>query len=102
MNKIITLAAIAAFTLGACAAGPTHTKNDASGAITAAEHENSRAKKKNYEWRDTGKIIKKAKAALKKGDFDGAVKLANKAKKQATSALAQYEDQKNAADMHLK
>jgi len=100
MKKIITLAAIAAFTLAACASGPTHSKNDAAGAIAAAEHETSRAKKKSYMWRDTGKIIKKAKAALKKGDFDGAVKLANKAKKQSTMALAQYEDQKDAASKH--
>lgn len=102
MKKIITLAAIAAFTLGACAAGPTHTKNDAAGAITAAEHETNRAKKKNYEWRDTGKLIKKAKEAMKKGDFDKAVKLANEAKMQSTLALQQYEDQKDAADKHLK
>lgn len=100
MKKIVTLAAIAAFTLAACASGPVHTKNDAAGAIGAAEHETSRAKKKNYEWRDTGKIIKKAKAAMKKGEFDTAVKLANKAKKQSTMALMQYEDQKDAASKH--
>ena len=100
MKKIITLAAIAAFTLGACASGPVHTTNDASGAIAAAEHETKRAKKKNYMWGDSGTIIKKAKKAMKKGDFDNAVKLANKAKKQSTMALQQYEDQKDAASKH--
>ena len=100
MKKIITLAAIAAFTLAACATGPTHSKNDAAGAISAAEHETSRDKKKSYEWRDTGKLIKKAKKAMKAGKFDEAVKLANKAKKQSTMALAQYEDQKDAARKH--
>ena len=94
MKKLI-IAAAAAILMTACASGPTHTKNDATGAIGAAEHQTKRAKKKNYEWRDTGKLIKKAKAALKKGDFDSAVKLANKAKKQSTNALAQYNDQKN-------
>ena len=47
-------------------------------------------------------IIKKAKKAMKKGDFDKAVKLANQAKKQSSDALAQYADQKDAANMHLK
>ena len=102
MKKIITMAAVAAFTLAACASGPVHSKNDAAGAIAAAEHETSRAKKKNYEWRDTGKIIKSAKAAMKKGAFDAAVKLANTAKKQSTMALKQYAEQKDAANMHLK
>lgn len=96
MKKIMILAAVAVLTISACASGPTHTKNDATGAISAAEHETARAKKKNYEWRDTGKLIKKAKEALKKDDFDTAVKLANKAKDQSTMALAQYEEQKNA------
>lgn len=101
MKKIVTLAAIAAFTLAACASGPVHTKNDAAGAIAAAEHETSRATKKNYAWRDTGKIIKKAKAAMKKGEYDDAVKLANQAKKQSTLALQQYADQKDAASKHM-
>ncbi len=97
MKKLSLLAAAAALLLGACAApGPTYTENDAMSAITAAEHETSRAKKVNYEWRDTGKIIKKAKAAVKKQDYATAVKLANKAKRQSTNALLQYEDQKNA------
>ena len=97
MKKTIIAVAAAAL-LSACGAtGPTHTENDAKAAIAAAEHENSRAAKKNYEWRDTGKIIKKAKAALKEGKFDDAVKQANKAKSQASMALAQYEEQKNAA-----
>ena len=90
------MAAIA-LTLTACAAsGPTHTKNDAKGAIVAAEHQTKRAAKKFFEWRDTGKLIKKAKKALKKGDFDKAVKLANKAKAQSSNALDQAREQANA------
>jgi len=97
MRKLmIILTAATALTLGACASGPQHTKNDALGAISAAEHQTKRAAKKFYEWRDTKKIIKKAKEALKKGEFDAAVKLANKAKKQSTLALEQYNEQKNA------
>ncbi len=89
--------AAATLALAACAApAPTHTANDAKGAIAAAEHQAKRAAKKSYEWRDTGKIIKKAKKALKAGNFDKAVKLANKAKAQGTMALQQYQQQKNA------
>ena len=90
------MAAIA-LTLTACAgSGPTHTKNDAVGAISAAEHETRRAAKKFYEWRDTKKLIKKAKKALKKKDYDKAVKLANKAKTQSKLALQQWSEQRNA------
>lgn len=104
MKKFIPFAVAAAFTLGACASGggtgdssaSSVTKNDAHAAIMAAEHERKRAQAKGYEWRDTGKIIKKAHEALKAGNFDEATKLANKAKQQSTNALAQYEQQKNA------
>jgi len=98
MRKIIPFAIAAALSLGACASdgGTSATEADASSAIMAAEHEQSRANKAGYEWRDTGKMIKKAKAAMKDGDFDKAIKLANKAKRQSTSALAQAEEQKNA------
>ncbi len=98
MRKLmITLVAAIALTLTACAgSGPKHTANDAKGAIAAAEHQTKRAAKKFYEWRDTRKIIKKAKKALKAKDYDKAVKLANKAKYQSTMALQQYQEQKNA------
>jgi len=59
-------------------------------AIKAAKDANKKAKAVGYEWRDTGKIIKKAEAALKKGDEKTALKLANKARAQAEEALRQY------------
>lgn len=90
MKKLLILAAVAALTISACGGGgASHTKGDASGAITAAEHQYNRAVSKNFAWRDTPKLIKKAKAALKEGDFDKAVKLAKKAKAQSTLALEQ-------------
>lgn len=98
MRKIIPFAIAAALSLGACASdgGTSATEADASSAIMAAESEQKLAKKAGYEWRDTGKMLKKAKAAMKDGDFDKATKLANKAKRQSTNALAQAEEQKNA------
>ncbi len=102
MRKVIPFALAAIFALSGCGTGGGGsgssgiTKGDAASAITAAEHEKKRAKGKGYEWRDTGKIIKKAKKAMKAEDYAKAVKLANKAKRQSANALKQYAEQKNA------
>ena len=58
-------------------------------AIANAKAANAEAKAANYEWRDTGKIIKQAEAKLAEGDEEAAIKLANKAEKQAQVAVAQ-------------
>jgi len=97
MKKIAVLFAAAALALGACASpGPSTTENDALNAIHAAEQQRQLAAKAGFEWRDTGKLIKKARAALKKGDYDTAVKLANKAKRQSEHALEQARVAQNA------
>jgi len=109
MKKLIPFAIAAGLALGGCAAGgagtgagagsamsSSHTAQDATAAIKAAENELMMAKAKRNEWRDTGKLIKKAKEADKAGKFDEAVKLADKATRQSQNALAQYEAQKNA------
>jgi len=103
MKILIPFAIAGAFALGACASGggaeggsTSANAKDAESAIMAAEHELKRAKAAGNEWRDTGKIIKEAEKSAKDGDFEKAVKLANKAKQQSTNALAQAEEQKNA------
>ena len=104
MKKFIPFAIAGALALGACASGggaggegsSSVNDKDAATAILAAEHEQSRAKAKGFEWRDTEKLIKEAQKAAKEGKFDDAVKLANKAKNQSTNAIAQAEEQKNA------
>ena len=70
-----------------CAGTPQ--SGDAEAAIAAAKAANARAAAENYEWRDTGKLIKEAEKALKDGDSDKAIKLANKARKQAELAVKQ-------------
>lgn len=60
-------------------------------AIAEAKAANAEAKAANFEWRDTGKLIAKAEAALAAGDEEGAIKLANKATAQARTAIAQGE-----------
>ncbi len=47
------------------------------------------------EWRDVGKLLKKADEAAKEGDFAKAVKLANKAAFQGETGKAQMEAQSN-------
>lgn len=96
MKKLVPFMIATVLLVAACGAQQKHTKNDAAGAIMAAEQANKKAKKVGFEWRDTGKIIKKAKAAAKDGEFDAAVKQANKAKKQAKNAMAQYKASKKA------
>ncbi len=97
MKKFIPIAVAAAIiSLGGCASGMKHSEADASAAIAAAVSEEKRASKIGNQWRDTGKMIKKAKKALKDGKYDEAVKIANKAKKQSTNAIAQAESQKDA------
>lgn len=96
MNKFVPFLIAAALVLSACGTQQKHNKNDAASAIMAAEQANKKAKKAEFEWRDTGKIIKKAKKAAKEGEFDKAVKQANKAKKQAQMALKQAKAAKKA------
>ncbi|MDH5446419.1 MAG: SoxXA-binding protein [Gammaproteobacteria bacterium] len=96
MKKFVPLFIAAALVLGACGAQQKHTDKDAAAAISAAKSVNKKAKKAEFEWRDTGKIIKKAEAAAKDGEFDEAVKQANKAKKQAEMALQQAKAAKRA------
>ena len=58
-------------------------------AIADAKAANAAAKAAGNEWRDTGKLIKKAESALAAGDESTAEKLANKARRQAEIALQQ-------------
>ena len=62
--------------------------------IDAAEAARKEASSVGGEWRDTGKMIKKAKELLKKGDFVAAAKLANDAAKQGHLGYEQAVSQK--------
>ena len=61
-----------------------------------AKSEMAKAKAKNYLWRDTKKILGKAKKAAKKDDWTTAVKLATKARDQAIMAQKQADEQASA------
>lgn len=69
---------------------------EAETAIAAAEAARKKADAVGGEWRDTAKMIKDAEEQLKSGQFDAAVKLANKAKQQGELGYAQAISQKGA------
>jgi len=78
-------AAPKAETAGKAAAKSSEKSGDnaaAEAAIAAAESARKKAASIDGEWRDTGKMIKKAQAALKAGDSAKAIKLAKKAENQ--------------------
>ena len=99
--KIIVSIALASVLLSGFASYGTAnaTQEDYNAALADAKKSLKTANKANYEWRDSGKILKKADKAAKAGDFSTATKLANQAKHQGDLALAQSKQQVN-ADSH--
>jgi len=91
---IITFAFTALLSTGAFAS--------AHSAISAAEAANNAAKAVGYEWRDTGKMIKKAKALAKQGKINEAIKLAKKAEEQGHNAVAQYKSESKRYATNMK
>ena len=65
----------------------------ASKAIMDAENAAAKANSAGAEWRDTGKLIDKAKAAMKAGDYAKAIQLADQARMQAEEAMKQKAEQ---------
>ncbi len=76
-----------------CASTPEDTgaadQQTAEQAIADAKSANAQAKKMGAEWRDTGKMLKAAEAALAEGDYAKATEIANTAQRQAENAIAQ-------------
>ncbi len=74
---------------GCASTGDTDDAALAEQAIAEAKTANAEAKALNYEWRDTGKIIKQAEEKYAAEDYQAAIELANKAKAQAEDAIRQ-------------
>jgi nucleoid-associated protein YgaU len=62
----------------------------AADAIAAAKAAAAKANALGYEWRDTGKMIKKAEKLAAGGKYDEAIALANKAREQGEMAVKQH------------
>ena len=95
MRKISYIVAVMGAGLLVACAGNTVAADEKSfdAAYEAAEAARKEAASVNYEWRDTGKMLKQAKKAADKGDYETAEKLANKAKMQGEMAVAQAKEQ---------
>jgi len=74
----------------------TFASDDATTALADAKKATDAAKKAGFEWRDWGKMYKKADAAMKDGKADVALKIAHKLAFQGKAAQAQAEASKNA------
>jgi len=77
------------FMVGCASTAEGPTADDAAAAIAAAKAANAKAAAENYEWRDTAELIKQAETAMNEGKNTEAVKLANKARRQAENAVNQ-------------
>jgi len=99
MKKLL-LTTLAVFAVTSVSAGDFMSKGDnwnggnnaCATALKAAKAENKKAKKADFEWRDTGKMMK----AAKKAGGKKCLALAGKAKAQALNAQQQAKDQANA------
>lgn len=95
--RLITAGVLAgALSTGLPGAGIAASAADADAAIAAADDARKKAASVDGEWRDTGKMIQKAKELAAGGDIDGAIKLANKAQRQGENGYAQAISQKDA------
>ncbi len=68
----------------------------AAAAISAAKASKKKASSVGGEWRDTGKMIKKAEKLAEEGKTEKAIKMANKAEKQGQLGYKQANEQKGA------
>ncbi|MGD8999806.1 MAG: hypothetical protein PVF75_05290 [Granulosicoccaceae bacterium] len=100
MNKLAVLAAATLFAATSLSASAADKKS-AAATINDAVNATIAAQKVGGEWRDTFKMIGKAKAAYKKGDYETAEKLAGKAKHQGEMGKAQALAEKNASHASL-
>lgn len=88
---------VAARTASAIAASsPTKTRKQYQTALAEAKAAQKKADSVGGEWRDIGKFLKQADLEAKAGNYNKAVKLANKAKSQAEIGYQQALEQKNA------
>ena len=87
--------AVGMLSAGVVQAGEKDQAAEFKAAVEKAEASRKKAGSVGGEWRDTGKMIKKAKAAAKKGDYEKALKLANTAYRQGELGYRQAMSQKD-------
>jgi len=97
--KLLISAILSMWLINGCADQATKqtsggASSEATAAIASANSAIKAAKANKWIWRDTEKFAKQAQEAANKGDNAAAIKLANKAKFQAESAVTQYKFEK--------
>jgi len=100
MRKTILISALT-IALGGCAGGGA-SSDDYNKVASEAEAEIAVANKMGATWRDTEKFLAESKKAAKDGDMEKAMKLANKALKQAKLAQEQAKAHANAGPWYPK
>ena len=94
-ETIAGVAALLGMVALAAPAGAADMK-DFEQAFVAANEARKEAGKLGFEWRDTAKMLNQSKALADKGEFEAAVKLANRAQAQGEAAVAQAKTQETA------
>jgi len=89
MKKIALITAATCMTISTATLAAPPGKKQVGAAIQAAVKSIESANAVRGEWRDSYKILGKAKKAYRKGDMAGAMKLAHKAKRQGELGKAQ-------------
>lgn len=93
MKKLITFP-LAALLLVSCAS--VSSNEDFASAWDAAEAKRKEAAAVGYEWRDTKKMLTKAKEEHEAGNAEAAMKLVNQAMEESSDALVQHERESTA------
>ena len=91
-----TAAAAIVLAAGIWGWAPSATANDEATFVDvyrAAVAARKAAAKAGYEWRDTKKLLREARKLAEKGEFEEAIELASRAKRQGELGLMQAEEQ---------
>ena len=94
IRSAVLAIAVGIFLAGAVQAAEKDQAAEFKAAVEKADASRKKAASVGGEWRDTGKMIKKAKAAAEKGDYKKALKLANTAYRQGELGYKQAMSQK--------
>ena len=95
MRKILLLSILIAASLPFVVYADQFDEQTSSEIIKQAEINYKKVLKVKNAWRDTNKIIKKAKKAHNNKDYEKSITLARKALNEANMAFEQYEKQKD-------
>ena len=99
-RRLLAAAMAAAFVAGASCAATSASEADHAETFKAAYEAGEAARKAaaalGFEWRDTKRMLGLAKKLAEKGEYERAIRLANKAKRQGEQGVVQAREQEMA------